>query len=149
MEKQAWTLPTHQSHTLKPSSFECSQFLQDDSTGSPEFPFLPPQRKLQSWECSLPTAPGTVSAAPPPAPSAMAVAHPCHLPPWHLQEPVGTPGTAVCCATLLPQRRGKGQPLVMRRAGKAASSTPAKGAVALPSVVGCKETHSKSFHLSL
>lgn len=45
--------------------------------------------------------------------------------------------------------RGTGQPLGMRQSGRAACSTPTAGAVALPSVVGCRETHNKSFHLSL
>lgn len=125
--------------------FKLSQVLHDKRTGSPEFPFLPPQRRLQNWECSLPITPGTVSAVPPVAPSTMAMPPA----PRHFQEPAGTSGAAVWCVTLLPQRRGKGQPLVPRWAGKAASSTPTKGSVALPSVVGCRGTHNKSFHLSL
>lgn len=62
---------------------------------------------------------------------------------------MGTPGADVCCPVLLPQGRGKGQPPVLSEAGKAASSTSTKGAVVLPNVVRFRETHNKSFHLSL
>lgn len=107
------TLLTHQSHILKPS------FL--NAVGQdPWVSLSTPTKKAATLGMLHPHCPSDSVSCP--LCSIQHNGHGSSLPPapWHLQCPWALPGVDVCCPVLLPQGRGKGQPPVMRGAGKAA-----------------------------
>lgn len=128
------------SHDLKHSLLNAAGSYRMRGQDTPSFPSYSHKEDCKVGNAAFSPPQGQHQLPLPVTPSMTSMAYPWHLPP---------PSFYRSPWALLPLHRGKGQLPVIRGAGKAASSSPTRDAVALPSVVRGREAHNKSFHLSL